>query len=158
WVISSWRTETISSALNLMTASLNQLFANMAEPALDRRIEPPVADLDDHAGNQIRINPRLEEGFFIELRVDLLSGSIGLIGGQRHGAPDLDADAAGPLVEQVSVGRTHSPDHIQAVVPVQHKQEVDEQVDGPASERLFEDFLFAVAANGAGGKKHLELR
>src|SRR5260370_11957720 len=97
WSISVWRTETISSALNLITASLNELFADIVQPALDRRIELPVANLDDHAGNQVGIDLGIHDGLLVEFRADFLAQALGLFVPRRHSAFHLYPHAAAPF-------------------------------------------------------------
>src|SRR5258707_453590 len=156
--ISFWRTETISSALNLITASLNELFADILQPALDRRIELPVANLDDHAGNQVGIDLGIKDGLLVEFGADFLAQVLGLVVRQRHGAFHLHPNAAGPFVVQIAVGGVNRAQHVEPLMRVQHQKKIDEDFAGPALKGLLQHFLLPVAANGAGGEKGFELR
>src|SRR5438105_4467201 len=95
WSISSRRTETISSALNLITASRDNLFADVGQLRTHRLVVDPVADADDQAPQQIRIDPSLEDRLLVELLPQLLAQPFAQIVGQRHRAGDLDAHASG---------------------------------------------------------------
>src|SRR5262249_42155279 len=122
--ISVWRTETISSGLNLITASLYELFADGVQPALDRRIEPPVAHLDDHAGDQVGIDACTEHGLHVELGPNFLSQCLGLVLRQWNGANDVHAQPASPRLEQVAIGRVDGPNRVEPLVLVQNEEEV----------------------------------
>src|SRR6516225_8826409 len=66
WLISDWRTETISSALNLMTASRNDLVPNIVQSTANRLVVDPVADPDDHAAEQVGIYSCFDDRFLLE--------------------------------------------------------------------------------------------
>src|SRR5207302_8122078 len=117
--ISFWRTETISSALNLITTSLDELFLNGLEPAADRRIDPPIADLHDHSGDQIGIDPRFKHRLLVELGPDFLTQGLGLIVGQRHGTHNPHAHEAGTLIVQIAVRRMNGPQRVEPLVLVE---------------------------------------
>src|SRR5437773_12559646 len=69
--ISVCNTETISSALNLMTASRYKLVPNRLEPGANRGVVQPIAHAHDHATEQLRIDRRLQD------RVELQGLEIG---------------------------------------------------------------------------------
>src|SRR5262249_51673097 len=84
-LISCSRTETISSALNLMTASLNQLVPNRLQPAAYGPIVQPVADADHQAAQQIGIDAGFQHGFAVVQRTQLVPQAVLLVFRQRHG-------------------------------------------------------------------------
>src|SRR5437016_1682545 len=71
WRISSTSTETISSALNLMTAHLPQLFAQIDESRPHRAVKDPVADAQDHAAHEGGLAPLLADNAAEEERLDI---------------------------------------------------------------------------------------
>src|SRR5579871_2421821 len=91
------RTETISSALNLITASRDELIANGVELRPDRRIVNVVADAHHHAAQEIRIDPHFQQGFLFERLPQLVQQALALIVGQGDGRPNEDGNPAGSL-------------------------------------------------------------
>src|SRR4051794_21868551 len=84
-LISSSITERISSALNLMTATLDNFFADIVQPGAHRAVEQPVADLHHHAAQQVGIDLRLQHRFQVKRRSQLLDEPLALVVRQRHG-------------------------------------------------------------------------
>src|SRR5437588_12742203 len=89
WSISADNTETISSALNLITASRNDLVANTFQFRPHGQIVEPVADAHDHAAQQIGIDLGLEYRLLVKGRPQLLAQAFPLVIAQSHGAPNL---------------------------------------------------------------------
>src|SRR5260370_24973129 len=112
WLISVCSTETISSALNLMTAFLDDLVADVLQLRTDRPVIHPVADLDDQAAEQFRIDASFQDRFLVELLPELLREALALLVGQRHRALDLDAQAPRPLVAQLPRLRQDGAHHV----------------------------------------------
>src|SRR5438552_13466476 len=108
WSISVWRTETISSALNLMTASLNNLVPDRVEPGAHRGVVEPIADPHDQTAEQLRIGPHVQERLALERFLQFMTQSFALVIGQRCGAVDFDAHSAGSFVAQI-LGRGREP-------------------------------------------------
>src|SRR5947209_12816551 len=90
--ISRCRTETISSALNLMTAHLPQLFAQIEDLGADRLVEDEVADPQDHAAQELRLDLLVDDGFQAKGAAQVVHQPRGLLGRQPHGGADLDAE------------------------------------------------------------------
>src|SRR5262245_16477524 len=99
--ISRVRTEVISSALNLIATSLDELLPNDFESRADRGVVEPVADPHHHAADQLGIDLRLQHRLQLEGLPQLLGQPLALVVRKRRGRADLDPDAPGPLVEQV---------------------------------------------------------
>src|SRR5437773_7825177 len=95
--ISVCNTETISSALNLMTASRYKLVPNRLEPGANRGVVQPIAHAHHHASEQLRIDCRLQNGVELQCLAQLLPQTILLIVGQWHGRAHLHANPLGPL-------------------------------------------------------------
>src|SRR5438270_10147671 len=71
--ISDRRTDTISSALNLMGTSLDQLVPQGVEAGADGQVHEPVADLQLDAADQFGVYGLGQDGLEVEpLRRDLL--------------------------------------------------------------------------------------
>src|SRR5438128_1233648 len=98
--ISRCRTETISSALNLMTAHLPELFAQIEDLGTDRAVEDEVADPQDHAAQELPLDRLVDDGFQLESAAQVGHQPLGLLGSQGHGGVDLDAEAPPPEVVQ----------------------------------------------------------
>src|SRR5437588_1163538 len=96
--ISDCRTETISSALNLMTASFGQLVPDGFQPCPHGGVVDPVADAHHEAAQQVRVHAGLQDGLAVEGLAELVPQALALLVGQRHRALHLDADASRPLV------------------------------------------------------------
>src|SRR5205085_11064422 len=79
--ISRCRTETISSALNLMTAHLPQLFAQIEDLGSHRAVEHEVADPQDHAAPELRLDLLVDDGFQVESAAQVAHQAFGLLGG-----------------------------------------------------------------------------
>src|SRR5512145_3158392 len=70
--ISVCKTETISSALNLMTTSLDQLFAKGVEAGANRAVVDPVAGSHDEAADQLRIDAGVQHRLQVQGVMNLL--------------------------------------------------------------------------------------
>src|SRR5947209_8907838 len=158
WSISDCSTETISSALNLITTSRDDLVANILQLGLDGFVIEPIADAYDQAAEQIRVCLRFQQRFLVQGRAQLLAQAFLLIVRQRHRAPDLNLDASSPLVEQFLVGGNDRVQHVQALMVVEHQEEVKKQIAGPAGEDGVQDRGLAFAVHGATGQECLKLR
>src|SRR5579884_1840031 len=96
--ISVWRTETISSALNLITASFNELVADLLELRANRGVVNPIAHADHEAANQVRLDSTFEDRLLTQAGAQLLDQLLALIGGQGDRALHFHANAAGALI------------------------------------------------------------
>src|SRR4051794_40027448 len=105
WPISSVSTETISSALNLMAASRNELVLDRFQARLHRQVEQPVADLDLQAADQVRVHRLDQHRLHLEVVMRPGSDLIPLLVGQRHGGAHLHTHAPAKLVAQLAVHR-----------------------------------------------------
>src|SRR5438132_355078 len=85
WSISVWRTETISSALNLITASRDELVSDTLKAGADRAVVEPVADADHQPTEQIGLHARVKERLQAEGVAELLAQAVALVVGQGHG-------------------------------------------------------------------------
>src|SRR5438445_9528791 len=121
WSISLWRTETISSALNLMTASLDDLFPDAFQALANGRIVDPVAHADHHAAEQIGIEPGLKQRLLVIALTQLSEQALALVLGKWHGGLDLHAQAASPIVAQLPVGGEDWPDQVESLVVVENQ-------------------------------------
>src|SRR5437868_1122779 len=101
--ISDWRTETISSTLNLMTASRDQLVANGFELRAHRGVVQPVADADGQAAQQVGGDALFEDGFQAKGLAQLPQQAVALVVGKGGGRLNLHAHPPGALVVQVPV-------------------------------------------------------
>src|SRR5437868_4371294 len=104
WLISCWRTETISSALNRMAAFLADLVPELLQTGADAGVIQPVIDLDNQAAQQVGIDARVQDRLAPEGRPQFLPQPLGLTVVQRHRRPHHDTHAARALVVQVLVG------------------------------------------------------
>src|SRR5947207_1451499 len=118
--ISVCSTETISSALNLMTASQQDVVADVFQLGADRAVVLPIADADAQAGDQLRLYFQIQDRFAVQRSAELLLQALLLIVGQRHRRGDLDADASGPNIVQFAQRRQNRPQQLQTLVVVEH--------------------------------------
>src|SRR5947209_2154056 len=114
--ISACNTETISSALNLITASRNDLVLNLFQLFPNRLIVEPVADAHDQAAQQIRVDRDFEQRLLVQRLPHLAAELLLLIVGQRHGARHLHARPSRPFVEQLVVCNCDCPEEPQSLV------------------------------------------
>src|SRR5438093_13471496 len=98
--ISRCRTETISSALNLMTAHLPELFAQIEDLGTHRAVEDEVADPQDHAAQELRLDLLVDDRLQAEGAAQVGQQPLGLLDGEGHGGAHLDAEAPPPEVVQ----------------------------------------------------------
>src|SRR5712692_659772 len=77
--ISACNTETISSALNLMTASRNELVPNGVEFGAHGGVIQPIADAHHHAAQKLRIKLRLQHRIQLQGIPQLLPQAIRLL-------------------------------------------------------------------------------
>src|SRR5438874_10802700 len=102
WPISCVSTDTISSVLNLdMSAPLDQLFANGLQPRPHRGVVEPVADANDDAAQEGRLDLGRQHRLLVVLGLQLLPQPLALVVRQRRGASHHHAHQAGPLVVQL---------------------------------------------------------
>src|SRR6516162_7206160 len=83
-MISRSSTETISSALNLITTSLNELFADVVQPGADAGVVDPVVHLHDQAAQQVRVGAGLQDRLAAEGSAQLVAQPLLLVVGQGH--------------------------------------------------------------------------
>src|SRR5438128_12150194 len=108
--ISSVRTDTISSALNLMATSRNQLLFDGCEPRPHGQVHQPVADLDLHAAQKLRIDLLDEHRLQTVIGAGQFLQPLALGVRQRHGRADQDADALVQFVPQFAEHRRDRPE------------------------------------------------
>src|SRR4029078_10743336 len=77
--ISVCRTETISSALNLITASFDELFLQVFQFGSQRAVVAPVVDADDHAAQQRGIDLGLQHRLTLKRLPELIGEALTLI-------------------------------------------------------------------------------
>src|SRR5262245_1833269 len=158
WSISVWRTETISSALNLITASFDQLVADGFELRAHRGVVEPVADADVQAGGQFGGHAGLQQGLEPERVAELVRQPLPLVVGQGHGRDDLHRPAVGPAVAQLTEGGGDQPQQTEPVVVVEDVQEVEKGFTGATLEDLFEGRRLLLPAHRSGGQEGFEIR
>src|SRR2546421_1458452 len=90
--ISCWRTETISSVLNLATAQLPQFLAHVEDLGAHRAVEDKVGDAEDHAAKQVWLDALVQDRFEAEGLVQIVHQPLALVVGQGDRAADLDAE------------------------------------------------------------------
>src|SRR5439155_16393460 len=151
WSISLWRTETISSALNLMTASLDDLFPHAFQALADGGIVDPIAHAHHHAAEQIGIEPGVEQRLLVIALAQLSEQVFALVLRQRHGGADLHAHSSSPLVPQLPVGGEDWPDQMEPLVVVEHQKKVDEKLARPAAEDRLDQTGLVLSADGPAG-------
>src|SRR2546422_1077696 len=93
--ISLVRTETISSALNLMTTSRDELVPDNVKLRADRGVVDPVAYLHHQSAQKIGIDPRFQNGFQTKRLVQFLLKAFTLIVRQGERRGNLHTDAPG---------------------------------------------------------------
>src|SRR5436190_22593196 len=84
WLISAVRTETISSALNLMTASLDELTQYLLKLGADRAVVDVVARLHHQAANQFGVYLDFQDRFRLQSLTQFVLQAILLVAGQGH--------------------------------------------------------------------------
>src|SRR5437764_1373389 len=89
WLISVCRTETISSALNLMTASRYDLVPDSFQLGADRGVVQPIADPHDHPAEQLGIDLHRQDRFQPERIVQFALEALALVVGQGDCGADL---------------------------------------------------------------------
>src|SRR5690349_11665467 len=98
--ISCVSTETISSGLNLITASLDELVPDFGQARAHGAVVEVVADLDDEAADQVGIDAGLQDRLAPEGTPQLLPQPLALVLRQWRGAADVGPDPPRPLVPQ----------------------------------------------------------
>src|SRR5262249_38991954 len=96
--ISSVRTDTISSALNLMATSLDELLFDGFEPRPDRQVHQLVAGLDLHPAQEFRIDLFDQHRLQVKVLGGQLLDPLALFVGERHGGAGKYSDALVVLV------------------------------------------------------------
>src|ERR1700730_2710324 len=117
--ISLSSTETISLGLNRITASLDELVADLFQPRADAAVVQRVADLHGQAAQERGIDARLQHRLAAQRRPQLLAQLFLLVVGQRHGRLHLHAHLARPLLVHVADGGGDGPDRVETVVFVE---------------------------------------
>src|SRR5205085_12525934 len=77
--ISSLRTDVISSALNFMTASRDDLVTKVVQPAAHRCVELTIADAQLEAAQQRRIDVRDQHRLQAEAAAHALGNAAGIV-------------------------------------------------------------------------------
>ena len=80
------------------------------------------------------IDARLQHRLAAQRRPQFLPQFLPLVLRERQGRPHLDADLARPLLVQVADGGGDGTQGVETVVVVEHQQEFQKQVAGPALE------------------------
>src|SRR6516165_10559388 len=156
--ISFCNTETISLALNLMTASRDNLFANPVQTRTHRGIVEPVAHPDPESAEEIAVYLGLQNRLQVERFPNLLP-QAGLLGiGQRHRRLDLDANPGVTFIVQFPIGSKDGPQQIQPILIVEHEEEVVKQFAGPAGKNRLENIRPGFASRCRARQKRFELR
>src|SRR5262249_23055546 len=109
WSISLVNTEAISSALNLIATSLDELFPKGLELSSAGGVIDPTPDPDDPAAGQIGLDASFQDRFPPEGFPQSVLEPIPLIVRQGDGRAHLDAHPAGSLVAQIPVGGQDGP-------------------------------------------------
>src|SRR5438105_4791037 len=104
WRISSVRTDVISSALNFMTASRDDLVLEVIQTGADGGVELAVADADLQPAQERRVDVRHQHRLQVEAPPYRLGDAAGVFVGQGHGGVDVHLDATVPLVVEVVQG------------------------------------------------------
>src|SRR5262249_42881461 len=82
WSISLRRTETISSALNRMAASLDELFAEYVQAGPHAGVVDPVVYLHHQAAQEFGFDGRVQHGLLAERLTQLTGQALALVVGQ----------------------------------------------------------------------------
>src|SRR5271163_2287146 len=90
--ISFCSTETISSALNLMTAHLPQLFTQIDQLRAHGPVQHPVGHANDDAAQKLRINSLVQHRFEVVGFAKVVQEAPLLVARQRHHAAHLHAE------------------------------------------------------------------
>src|SRR5258705_12177235 len=112
----------ISISVPLPDAFHRQLQA--LQPALQRAIDHPRADLDDHAAQQARIDPQIDRDAPADRAAQLLAEGILLCLVQRLRRRHLSGDLAAPLGELVQIRFDHRRDCEEPPVARHHPEEM----------------------------------
>src|SRR5215203_2999906 len=119
WLISLERTETISSALNLMGASFQELVRELVEAGLHGAVELPVGDADEYPADQVRVNVLDQDRVLLErgpdFRLELLA--LGVV--QRRGRDDVDPHPLVLLVQEPAEAEGDRPEQVDPAVVIQ---------------------------------------
>src|SRR5258707_1065233 len=127
WSISDCRTETISSALNLMTASLNDLVADRDQPRPDRGVVEPISHLYDQAADQVGIRPHAQHRLLLESLAEFIPQAFLLIVRQRRGGANLHAHPSRPLLVQFLSSLENVAEDVEPLVLIQDQEEVEHE-------------------------------
>src|SRR3954453_16706542 len=91
--ISDCSTETISSALNLMRASLDQLLPQGVQARADGQVDQTVADLKLDAADQVGVDGLDQDGLKVKPLLGQLTDFDPLLIVEGHRRSDDDADS-----------------------------------------------------------------
>src|SRR5262245_13316918 len=155
--ISDCRTELISSALNLMTATRKDFVTDGFQSGADGGVQLQVAHANLEAAQKLRIDPCFEPRRPTRGARQLSEEAITLLIRQRCGAGDQHATTAGTLVVQVLKRHQGRTQQLQPVVIVQDQQEVEEKLAGPTGEDLLNDLVSFLTADRGTGQQHFDL-
>src|SRR5438045_3177921 len=86
WSISFVRTEAISSALNLMTTSLDDLVPEVHQLGAHRAVELPIVDAHHQAAQQFGIDLEVHDRFEFQRLAHGMFQALAVVVGQRHRA------------------------------------------------------------------------
>src|SRR5262249_11162420 len=155
--ISLVRTEAISLALNLMTASHEDLIADVLEFRTHRGIVLPIADADANAGDQLGIGFQLEDGLEAPPTAKLFLQMLALIVGERDGGGYFHPDAAVARTSPIAQRRQDPSQQLRPLLGVQYKQEIEDQFACLAANDVADDLLAPAAADRGPGQQHFQL-
>src|SRR5262249_10775165 len=151
-LISALRTETISSAFDVMACTLEELVPDFDEPRAHGAVEEPVADLDDEAAEHVGVDDGVEDRFAAEHLAQPANQAVALRVTQRHGTPDLDPHLALALLAQVDARDVDGAEQVEAVVVVEHQDEFEKARAGPRLQPFVNEGCLAVSANREAGE------
>src|SRR5579864_5683200 len=117
--ISVCNTETISLALNLMTASRDYLRADIFQLGSNGTVVEHVADAHGQAAQHRRIHDVFQNRLQVKLLTKTLGQAIFLVRRQSHRGANHHPHTSRALVVQLTVGSTDRPEQVQPIVVVQ---------------------------------------
>src|SRR5262249_40036585 len=79
------RTEAISSGLNLMTASLDELLSDGLDTGAHAGVDHLVADADDEAAEQVGVDDDVQDRLALIAVAHAVDDALALVVRQRHG-------------------------------------------------------------------------
>src|SRR4051812_18808404 len=88
-LVRTLRISLVLIARDIAAALVEQECAEGLESGADGRIDHPVADLDDHAAEQVRVDADVEDRFLLEHVGEGGGQGLPLVPGQFYGGGDL---------------------------------------------------------------------